>query len=141
MHKPFYSMLALLILSLPLTTSADTGTSKKPMVYAVLMYADWCGSCKALDPKITQARVNGGLDAKNVLFVTFDLTDETTSHQAAMLADVMGIAELYESNAGKTGYMVLVNPEDGAPISKITKSLDAESISQQITEAIDSANS
>ena len=111
------------------------------MVYAVLMYADWCGSCKALDPKIVQARENDALDEKDVLFITLDLTDETTSHQAAMMAEALDIAEFYETNGGKTGFMVLINSKNGEPISRITKSLDAEGISKHINEAIKTVNS
>ena len=134
-------ILFILILTTPLVTSADTDSAEKPIVYAVLMHADWCGSCKVLDPKITQARENNGLDEKNVLFITLDLTNETTSHQAAMMADVLEITELYESNAGKTGFMVLIDSKTGDPISRITKSLDAESISEQVLEAIKIVNS
>ena len=134
-------MLCILMLAIPLLTNADTDRAKKSIVYAVLMYADWCGSCKTLDPKITQAREKDGLDEKNILFVTLDLTNETTSHQAAMMAEALNITELYESNAGKTGFMMLINSETGEQISRITKSLDTKSISEHMIKAIKTVNS
>lgn len=141
MLKLKFLMLCILMLAIPLLTNADTDRAKKSIVYAVLMYADWCGSCKTLDPKITQAREIDGLDEKNILFVTLDLTNETTSHQAAMMAEALDITELYENNAGKTGFMMLINSETGEQISRITKSLDTKSISEHMIEAIKTVNS
>ena len=136
MRKLVFIMITTLILAIPLVSNAVSSGGEKPMVYAVMMYADWCGTCKALDPKITQAREIDNLDSKNVLFVNLDLTDETSNHQAAMMAAALGITELYESNAGKTGFMLLINAETGEKISRITNKLDAKSISEHITDAI-----
>ena len=62
MRKLVFIMITTLILAIPLVSNAVSSGSEKPMVYAVMMYADWCGTCKALDPKITQAREKDNLD-------------------------------------------------------------------------------
>ena len=141
MRKLVFLTISMLILAIPLVSNAVSSEGGKPAVYAVMMYADWCGTCKALDPKITQARENGKLDAKDVLFVRLDLTNETTQHQAAMMAAALEITELYESNAGKTGFMLLINAKTSEKIALITNKLDANSIAENITEAIDVINS
>ncbi len=141
MRKLFFLVISVLTLAIPLASNTAPGVGVKPMIYAVMMHADWCGTCKALGPKITQAREKDKLDSKNLLFVKLDLTDETTTHQAAMMAAALGISELYESNAGKTGFMLLINAETGEKIARITNNLDAKSISEHITEAINALNS
>lgn len=136
MRKLLLLILAVQTFAIPLISNGAPGVSVKPMIYAVMMHADWCGTCKALDPKITQAREKGKLDSKNLLFVQLDLTNETTTHQAAMMAAALGITELFDSNAGKTGFMLLIDAETGEKIARITNKLDVESITKHINEAI-----
>ncbi len=129
-------LMTLALVSLTLSSGLAHAESDSPAVIGVLFYADWCGSCKALDPKIAQAREQADLDTQPVLFVQLDLTDETTSYQAGLLAQSLGLGEFYDKNAGKTGYMLLVNAKTGKAISRLTKSMDAKAITASISEAI-----
>ncbi len=137
MRKLIFLIIPLLIITVPLASQAEEMKAERPAVYAVTMHADWCGACKALAPKISQARETAKLDEKDVLFVKFDLTNDKTKHQARMMAAVLGITELYESNSGKTGFLLLINAESGEIIARITHKLDVESISAKITETIE----
>lgn len=92
-----------------------------PRFLAVSFHADWCASCKALAPKIQTARTRANLDLTDVLFVKLDLTNEKTSHQAALLARSLGIQDLFIQNDGKTGYIAVVEASSGTIISSITK--------------------
>ena len=121
----------------PLTGVAD----EKPEVMGVLYYADWCGSCKILEPELEAARSGADLDTDAILFVTLDLTDATTSYQAGLLANQLDLGELYTVNAGATGYMVLVDAETKEVISRVTKSSDATEITGIIKDAIAQASS
>ncbi len=141
MRKLIFLLIPMLFIALPLTSHGEEDSTAKPAVYGVLFYADWCGSCKALDPKITQAREEAELDTQDVLFVTLDLTDEVTKHQAAMMASTLGISDVYESNAGKTGFMLLLNAESGEKFSQLTNKLEAADIATRIQEAVKSAKS
>ncbi|MEM8937221.1 MAG: thioredoxin family protein, partial [Pseudomonadota bacterium] len=55
---------------------SDTSELSAPIenarVLAVLSYADWCGNCKVLDPKIKAAQAANAFDG--VEFVTLDYT-------------------------------------------------------------------
>jgi thiol-disulfide isomerase/thioredoxin len=132
----------MMLLALPFVSNGDdVPTSAKPAVYGVLFYADWCGSCKALDPKITRAREEAKLDEQDVLFVRLDLTDDTTKHQAAMMAAVMGISDLYESNSGKTGFMLLIDAESGEKLAQLTQKLEVGDIASKIQSSVKTAKS
>lgn len=105
--------------ALVLSVAAQAASPPAPERLAVLMYADWCNSCKVLDPKLKAVRPE--FEQGKILFVRFDFTNERTSHQSSMLAQALGVGGLYEKNAGKTGYVALVDRASGQTIEKITK--------------------
>jgi len=98
----------------------------KPVV--AVFYADWCGSCKILDPKMKQAV--GMMDKDAVDVVMFDLTDEETKAKSAALAGEKGLTDLYNAHAPKTGYAVLV--KDGKAAMRITKNDSVEVIKAKL---------
>lgn len=136
MRKIAFLLIPFMFLIIPLVSQGEEKVADKPAVYAVMMYADWCGSCKSLDPKVVQARKDANLDGQDVLFVTLDLTDDTTKLQAEMMAAVLGISEIYETNAGKTGFMLLINSESGEKLARITNKLDSSDIATRIQESV-----
>ena len=105
-------------------------------LYAISFHADWCGSCKILGPKVIKARGKSDLDNKNVLFVKLDLTDGTKRHQSGLMANALGIGEFYKQNAGKTGFILLVNSSNGETVGKLTKDMDSNAIADKIESSI-----
>ncbi len=120
-----------------LALSAD----QKPEVLGILFYADWCGSCKILDPEIEKARGKSDLDNDAILFVRLDLTDATRRHQSELMAHALGVGDFYQENGGATGFMLLVDAETKEVISKLTKSMDSADITVEIHDAIAKAAS
>ena len=54
----------------PITSTTQAAISTKTK--AVLVYADWCGSCKVLDPKLQTAKNMGKIPGLE--YVTLDYT-------------------------------------------------------------------
>ena len=127
------AVLALVMLASPAPATTET---QEPEVLGVLFYADWCGSCKVLEPEIEKARGKADLDNEAVLFVRLDLTDATRRHQAAMLASSLGLGESFARNGGATGFMLLVDADTKEVISMVTKKSDAAEITDQVKAAI-----
>ncbi|MDJ0917996.1 MAG: thioredoxin domain-containing protein [Woeseiaceae bacterium] len=130
---------ALILTALPI--AAISKEADKPEVLAVLFYADWCGSCKILDPEVTKARSEADLDRQPVVFVRLDLTDETTRYQAGLLASSLGLEEVYADYGSGTGFMLLVDADSKAVLATLRKSMDAAVIADQILGSIKAASS
>lgn len=110
----------------------DTHKTMAPERFAILFYADWCGSCKILDPKVTAARSELGSDTRT-LFITLDLTDDGTQAQAAMLAKSLGLDSIYEEYGEKTGFLLVVDAEDRIVTHKLTKTDETETIRKHVS--------
>ncbi len=121
------------IFALLFSTTLQATTVPASKVMGILMYADWCASCKILDPKLQVVRPE--FDRSDILFLRFDFTDEGTTFQSNMLAQTIGLAELFERNGGRTGYMVLVDRATGEIISIIRAGDSEDEIHQMLREA------
>ncbi len=106
----------------------------EPKVIGMMFYADSCGSCKVLDPKIETVRA--GLGDEPILFAKFDHSNELTTAQAAMLASALGVGEAYSAQEKASGFLLLVDAETKAPITKLTRDMSEEEIKAQIDQAV-----
>jgi thiol-disulfide isomerase/thioredoxin len=103
---------------------------------AVLIYADWCGSCKALDPKIKKARAMGpvpGLD-----FVTLDYTAKDAKAFYAQ-ADAAGVGEAVRAHMDgkiKTGELLLIDLDDKKIVGTVTQALEPAEIITALKDAV-----
>ena len=115
--------------------AAVTAPAEDARVLAVLSYADWCGSCKALDPKVQAVQAANTFDG-----VAFARIDYTSRNADAFYSDAetLGIGETMRATFGdkiKTGRLYLVNLDTGEVISTIDKSMDEAAIAAAITNA------
>ena len=99
----------------------------KPTI--AVFYADWCGSCKILDPNMKAAMEQ--IDNKDTLnIIVFDLTDDTTKAQAAAMAGENGLTDIYNDIAPTTGMAVLV--KNGKEYGRLTNSDSVEDIKAKL---------
>ncbi len=131
---------ALALILAGLSTATMAKDADKPEVLAVMFYADWCGSCKILDPEVTKARGKADLDNQPVVFVRLDLTDSTTRHQAGLLANSLGLEEVYSDYGHATGFMLLIDADSKAVLGTLKKTMDADVIADQIQSSIKAAS-
>ncbi|WP_371396631.1 TlpA family protein disulfide reductase [Fretibacter rubidus] len=117
------------------TTASDTTQSAQSTdikAKAVLIYADWCGSCKVLDPKIKAARdmARDMGDVPALDFVTLDYTDKDVDafYAQAKAAGVEDAVRAHLDGTIKTGLLLMVDLDDQAVLDVITKAQDAQQI-------------
>ena len=112
-----------------------TAPAEDTRVLAVLSYADWCGSCKALDPKVKAVRAANTFDG-----VEFATIDYTSRNKDAFFADAetLGVGAAMRTTFGdsvKTGRLYLIDLSTGDVISTVDKSMDEATIAQAIMDA------
>ena len=115
--------------------AAVTAPTEDTKVLAVMSYADWCGSCKALDPKVK------AVQAANIFAgVEFATIDFTSRDADAFFADAetLGVADAMRTtfpDKVKTGRLYLVDLDSGEVVGTVDKSMDEAAIAAAITEA------
>ncbi|MDW7682400.1 MAG: thioredoxin domain-containing protein, partial [bacterium] len=112
----------------------QTEPLQAPKIIGLLFYADWCGSCKILEPKIDSIKKE--FASKPILFTRVDMTDDFTKAQSRLFAHWVGLGEIYNENKGKTGFMLLIQPQDGKVLSKLVKTNTEEDIRAEIKKTL-----
>ena len=118
------------------TTEATPDVKADIRTKAVLVYADWCSSCKILDPKLKAIKQQNAFE--NVEFVTLDYTDRNAESFFAAAAQA-GVADTLKQTFAseiKTGQLLLIDADNGAVISKVTKGFSESEIVTAISNAV-----
>ena len=103
---------------------------------AVLIYADWCGSCKVLDPKLKKVQSMGPMPG--IEFVTLDYTAKNADdfYAQAEAAGVGKSVKNYLNGTIKTGQLLLVDIDDEKVVGKVTKTLEPNEIVTALKDAL-----
>ena len=132
MLKRFFAALALSLLLI--SPAHAVRPLPKPQLLAVYFYADWCPNCKILSVQLDDARLDGMLDQKGVLFVKLNLTDKASIHQSILLASQLGIADFVQAQGSKTGYIALLDAATGKELTRFDRNSMAGDIRKGIEE-------
>jgi len=107
---------------------------RKPALMVVTLHADWCGTCKRLDPKLNALRQD--VEGKPVLFMKLDLTDDKRRGQAEYLAALLEIGQAYREYGSKTGLALLIEAESRQVIGRLTVEDDPDAMKRKIAAAM-----
>jgi len=120
----------------PGSDSKPSGThaaAEAPKVIALQFYADWCPGCKALQPKLDEAMKDAA--GQPCLTVKLDQTNKD-SHQAEYMLAALGYADLWKDNAGKTGYVLLVDTKTKKVVATIDSKQEVKQIKSTLMAAL-----
>lgn len=124
---------AVLSMAVPAARAASVSvTDDAPAALLVQVHADWCGSCKLLDPRV--AAMGEALNAENVLVVKLDYTNTATTQQANRLAAALGISDAVAANNG-TGKLLVIRGSDRSLATVLTRSNSDEDILNAVKAA------
>ena len=108
-----------------------------PRVLAVMFHADWCPTCKIIEPRLH--KIEREFAGQPILFTRFDLTDDFTIEQSARLAALLGLETYLEQSSGRTGYMLLFDRETRKVLGEVRVKMSDDDIRRAITQAIATA--
>lgn len=107
---------------------------KKPAALVVTMHADWCGTCKRLEPTLSEVRKD--VKEKPVLFMKLDLTDADTRGQAEYLAALLEIGEAYQEYGEKTGFALVIDAETREVVDRLMVDDDQAAMKRKIAAVV-----
>ncbi|WP_299455923.1 thioredoxin domain-containing protein [uncultured Microscilla sp.] len=84
----------------------------------VKRHADWCAASKVMTPVFNDLK--NRFDGREVLFVDFNYTNNTSRYQSDLLATALGVARSVKKHAG-TGFILLIDAETKQVIEKFTR--------------------
>lgn len=127
-----------------LTTGAnamdDNSTMDKPAVTAITFYAESCGACKILEPRMKEA-LDSLDDAtkEKINLVKFDFSNKETIQKTRELAINKGVNNILQEYGAKTGFVVLLN-DKGEEVNMLKVDDSTSDIATKLTKVIASAS-
>lgn len=109
--------LNMMLFTVAKTKNRKTVTTK---LLAVRMHADWCESSQNMSRFYEDLK--NRFDGQEVLFVTLDYTNNTTKHQASLLANALDIRDAMEPYAG-TGHIILMTYQSKSVFGRLSQNL------------------
>ncbi|MCI0629520.1 MAG: thioredoxin family protein [Phycisphaerales bacterium] len=108
-----------------------------PKIIAVKFHADWCGFCKQMGGVFEEMQAK--FDKEPVLYVTFDQTRDFNRTQSRYLAHTMGLDCVWKEHGGKTGFVLLIDPNTHKVVQTLTHEQNLKQMGAALQEAVKAA--
>lgn len=116
---------------------AMTIQAAETRVIGLKFYADWCGNCKVVDPRLEAVKPE--FASEPILFVRVDETNDATKAHSARYANHLGLGEVYQAQGGRTGYMLVLDADSKEVLGRITRNDSEDDIRKIFREALAAA--
>lgn len=117
-------------------TAEAVTVAEETRVAAVLIRADWCSSCKIIEPKLEAVKAGDGVEG--LQHVTIDYTDRDKEAFYAA-AEKMGVADALGAHLDggvTTGIILLVDMETNSVVADLRKALSEDELKAAMVDAV-----
>lgn len=115
----------------PAPVEAERADLRQADYLLVKIHADWCPKCQAQNKHYEHA-MGQFLGDKDLLFVKLDITDPKARAHSEMLANELGLGDIWEKHSKRTGQMFLVERNSKRIVENFGFGDSSESISATI---------
>ncbi|MEL6831126.1 MAG: thioredoxin domain-containing protein [Pseudomonadota bacterium] len=111
-----------------------------PQVRVLVFTADWCTTCRVLDPRIE--RSIRAADLNQIVLSKFDLTDARPSSVSMIddhhldQAEHWMVTDIWQQYQGRTGFAVLAAIDTGEALGCLSPGMDASSMEHRLRLAV-----
>lgn len=109
--------------------------TQETRLVAALSYADWCGSCKVLDPKLAAIRTGAPIEGVSHIVLNYTDKNQNAYFSTADEAGVGDALRTYFSDGVSTGLLLLVDLDDSEVVNIIHKNMTEDEIRTAIETA------
>ncbi len=103
-------------------------------IIAVQFYAEWCKPSQIVAKRVKALQED--IVDERVLFVRLDLTDDTRREQAQLLMASLGCGDIWNTQRGRTGELLLIDAHTMRPVTKLNDDNDAQQMFVALTQAL-----
>lgn len=100
--------------------------------YVVQIHAEWCGTCKAIEPTWQALQSEVG---DRATFVTLDVTDRSAFDASKARAEELGIHDFFLDYRRQTGTVAVIDCETREPVSILRAEHDLAKYREAIAQA------
>lgn len=115
------------------TPDVDAPSAGAPEIIAASFVSAWCASCKILEPRLSKV-IPEFRDAP-VKFEALDFTFGQRPELAQQAADD-GYSLVYARFAGATGFTLLIDPDTGDVVDRLTMNDSEDAMRERIAAAV-----
>lgn len=95
-------------------SAGDAGAVEAGKPFVVMIHADWCGTCRVLEPVWEQIRTDLAEESNAV---AFDVTDRPAYAESAAAAHELGIGDFFSEYRGQTGTIAVLSCDTREPVA------------------------
>ncbi len=108
--------------------ATHTEDAKHASRTAVTIYADWCPSCKVLEPKLKEVKADASVEGVKFVKLDYSARDKADFWAQAEAAGVKSAVETALKGKIKTGVVIVVDAQTGEAIKKLGSKTSVEDI-------------
>ena len=128
-------LFSVVILGAASTQGADTSVSAEKDTsrpFVVKVHADWCGTCRMLEPTLSALSEKMGPSAR---VVVLDVTDRETYAAAVVEAKRLGIDSFFDEYKSRTGTVGVLDGSTRETVAVLSGELDVSVYERVLAEA------
>jgi len=115
--------------------STSEAVAEDTRIAAVLIHADWCSSCKIIEPKLATVKAKGEIKGLQHLAINYTDRDKDAFYANAEKLGLANPIRTHLDGGVKTGIILLIDTSSNEIVADLRKELTEEELHAKMIEA------